>query len=68
MDTTLAEADDTGRSVAYNRVAGVVMTRNEPHNLHAVARAMDSPPIAASLTWPEGSARTSRGRTGAWSR
>jgi multimeric flavodoxin WrbA len=37
MDAMLAEADDDGRPVAYNRVAGVVVTGNEDGAHHVIA-------------------------------
>jgi multimeric flavodoxin WrbA len=37
MDAMLAETDDDGRPVAYNRVAGVVVTGNEDGAHHVIA-------------------------------
>jgi multimeric flavodoxin WrbA len=37
MDAMLAETDDEGRPVAYNRVAGVVVTGNEDGAHHVVS-------------------------------
>jgi multimeric flavodoxin WrbA len=37
MDAMLAETDDEGRPVAYNRVAGVVVTGNEDGAHHVIA-------------------------------
>lgn len=37
MDAMLAEADDQGRPVAYNRVAGVVVTGNEDGAHHVIS-------------------------------
>jgi multimeric flavodoxin WrbA len=37
MDAMLAEQDDEGRPVAYNRVAGVVVTGNEDGAHHVIA-------------------------------
>ena len=40
LDAMLSETDEEGRPVAYNRVAGVVVTGNEATNLLGVARAL----------------------------
>src|SRR3954453_5544069 len=43
MDAMLSETDDAGRPVAYNRVAGVVVTGNEdgaPHVISEIAGAL----------------------------
>jgi multimeric flavodoxin WrbA len=37
MDAMLAETDDSGRPVAYNRVAGVVVTGNEDGAHHVIS-------------------------------
>lgn len=37
MDAMLSETDDDGRPVAYNRVAGVVVTGNEDGAKHAIS-------------------------------
>jgi multimeric flavodoxin WrbA len=37
MDAMLSETDDTGRPVAYNRVAGVVVTGNEDGAHHVIS-------------------------------
>jgi hypothetical protein len=37
MDAMLSEADDEGRPVAYNRVAGVVVTGNEDGAHHVIS-------------------------------
>jgi multimeric flavodoxin WrbA len=42
MDAMLAETDDAGRPVAYNRVAGVVVTGNEDGAHHVIGELTDS--------------------------
>jgi multimeric flavodoxin WrbA len=42
MDAMLAETDDAGRPIAYNRVAGVVVTGNEDGAHHVIAEASGS--------------------------
>ena len=42
MDAMLAETDDDGRPVAYNRVAGVVVTGNEDGAHHVIGELIDS--------------------------
>ena len=37
MDALLSETDDKGRPVAYNRVAGFVVTGNEDGAQHVIA-------------------------------
>jgi hypothetical protein len=37
MDAMLSETDDTGRPVAFNRVAGVVVTGNEDGAHHVIS-------------------------------
>ena len=38
MDAMLSETDDTGRPVAYNRVAGIVVTGNEDGAHHVISQ------------------------------
>jgi multimeric flavodoxin WrbA len=42
MDALLSEQDDVGRPVAYNRVAGVVVTGNEDGAHHVIAEVAQS--------------------------
>ncbi len=42
MDAMLAETDDDGRPIAYNRVAGVVVTGNEDGAHHVIAETSGS--------------------------
>jgi multimeric flavodoxin WrbA len=42
MDALLSESDDEGRPVAYNRVAGVVVTGNEDGAHHVIGELNDS--------------------------
>ena len=42
MDAMLSETDDDGRPVAYNRVAGVVVTGNEDGAHHVIAEVAQS--------------------------
>lgn len=42
MDAMLAETDDAGRPIAYNRVAGVVVTGNEDGAHHVIAELSSS--------------------------
>jgi multimeric flavodoxin WrbA len=42
MDAMLAETDDEGRPIAYNRVAGVVVTGNEDGAHHVIAETAGS--------------------------
>jgi hypothetical protein len=42
MDAMLSETDDEGRPIAYNRVAGVVVTGNEDGAHHVIAETAGS--------------------------
>ena len=51
MDAMLSEEDDEGRPVAYNRVAGFVVTGNEDGAHHVIAE-MEGPLIDIGFTVP----------------
>jgi multimeric flavodoxin WrbA len=51
MDAMLSETDDAGRPVAYNRVAGVVVTGNEDGAHHVIGELIDSL-VEVGLTVP----------------